>query len=31
MKRLTFIFMVLLVGVCAAFVAPAVAQHEHPA
>ena len=31
MTRLTFISMVLLVGVCAAFVAPAVAQHEHPA
>ncbi len=31
MKRLTFISMVLLVGVCAAFVPPAVAQHEHPA
>jgi hypothetical protein len=31
MKRLTFICMVLLVGVCAAFVPPAVAQHEHPA
>ncbi|HEY6274074.1 MAG TPA: hypothetical protein VIX19_18995, partial [Terriglobales bacterium] len=31
MKRLTFVFMVLLVGVCAAFVAPAAAQHEHPA
>src|SRR5450432_997419 len=30
MKRLTFC-MVLLVGVCAAFVPPAVAQHEHPA
>lgn len=31
MKRLTFISMVLLVGVCAAFVAPVFAQHEHPA
>jgi hypothetical protein len=31
MKRITFICMVLLVGVCAAFVQPAVAQHEHPA
>ena len=31
MKRSTFICMVLLVGVCAAFVPPAVAQHEHPA
>ncbi|MGA6987702.1 MAG: hypothetical protein WBZ01_16720 [Terriglobales bacterium] len=31
MKRITFICMVLLVGVCAAFVPPAVAQHEHPA
>ena len=31
MKQLTFISMVLLVGVCAAFVAPVVAQHEHPA
>ena len=31
MKRLTFTSMVLLAGVCAAFVAPAVAQHEHPA
>ena len=31
MKRLIIIFMVLLTGVCAAFVAPAVAQHEHPA
>ncbi len=31
MHRLTFICMVLLVGVCAAFVPPAVAQHEHPA
>ena len=31
MKRLTFICMALLVGVCAAFVPPAVAQHEHPA
>src|SRR5450432_3436491 len=30
MKRLTFC-MVLLVGVCAAFVPPAVAQQEHPA
>jgi tetratricopeptide (TPR) repeat protein len=31
MKRLPFFSTVLLVGVCAAFVAPAVAQHEHPA
>ena len=31
MKRLIFISMVVLAGVCAAFVAPAVAQHEHPA
>ena len=31
MKRITFICMVLLVGVCAAFVPTAVAQHEHPA
>jgi hypothetical protein len=31
MKRITFICMVLLVGVGAAFVPPAVAQHEHPA
>ena len=31
MKRITFICMVLLLGVCAAFVPPAVAQHEHPA
>ena len=31
MKRLTFISIVLLVGMCAAFVAPVVAQHEHPA
>jgi len=31
MKRITFTCMVLLVGVCAAFVLPAVAQHEHPA
>ena len=30
MKRLTFC-MVLLVGLCAAFVPAAVAQHEHPA
>jgi len=30
MKRLTFISMVLA-GVCAAFVAPVAAQHEHPA
>src|ERR1700676_2764380 len=30
MKQLTFCI-VLLVGVCAAFVPPAVAQHEHPA
>jgi hypothetical protein len=31
MKRITFICMVLVVGLCAAFVPPAVAQHEHPA
>jgi hypothetical protein len=31
MKRLPFTSMVLLAGVCAAFVAPVVAQHEHPA
>jgi tetratricopeptide (TPR) repeat protein len=31
MKRLTSISMVLFVGVCAVFVALAVAQHEHPA
>jgi tetratricopeptide (TPR) repeat protein len=31
MKRITFICIVLLVGVCAACVPPAVAQHEHPA
>lgn len=31
MKRLAFIFTVLLVGVCAVTVPPAVAQHEHPA
>ncbi len=31
MKRLTFISAVLLLGACAAFVLPAVAQHEHPA
>jgi hypothetical protein len=31
MKRVTCICMVLLVGACAAFVPPAVAQHEHPA
>ena len=31
MKRLTFISMVLLVGVCVAFARPVVAQHEHPA
>jgi len=31
MKRLIFISMVLLAGVCAAFVPAAVAQHEHPA
>jgi tetratricopeptide (TPR) repeat protein len=31
MKRLTFISMALLAAVCATFVAPAVAQHEHPA
>lgn len=31
MKRFTFISTVLLVGTCAAFAPPAVAQHEHPA
>lgn len=31
MKRLRFISTVLLVGTCAAFSPPAVAQHEHPA
>src|SRR5215470_4182231 len=31
MKRLTFIFIMLLVEVCGVFVAPVVAQHEHPA
>jgi hypothetical protein len=31
MKRPIFMPMVLLVGVCATFVAPAVAQHDHPA
>ncbi|MGD0404706.1 MAG: hypothetical protein ABSB66_16095 [Candidatus Acidiferrales bacterium] len=31
MKRHTFVSMVLLAGACAAFVPPAVAQHEHPA
>ena len=31
MKRFIFTSIVLLVGMCAAFVAPAVAQHEHPA
>src|SRR5579863_6292423 len=31
MKRVTFICTLLFVGVCAAFVPPAVAQHEHPA
>ncbi len=31
MKRLIFMTMVLLVGVCATFVAPAVAQHDHAA
>ncbi len=31
MKRLTFLSMVLLVCVCAAFAPPAVAQHDHPA
>lgn len=31
MRSLTVIAVVLLAGVCAAFVAPAVAQHEHPA
>jgi hypothetical protein len=31
MKRLAFISVVLVVSVCAAFVPPAVAQHEHPA
>jgi hypothetical protein len=31
MNRFTLIFRVLLAAVCAAFVPPAVAQHEHPA
>ena len=31
MKRLTLTLVVLIVGVCAAFVPPALAQHEHPA
>jgi len=31
MKRITFICVVLFVGICAAFVPPAVAQHEDPA
>ena len=31
MRRLICIFMALLASVCAAFVPPAVAQHEHPA
>jgi tetratricopeptide (TPR) repeat protein len=31
MKRLAFISMALRIGVCAALVAPALAQHEHPA
>ncbi|MFI5090218.1 MAG: hypothetical protein ACHP7P_09205 [Terriglobales bacterium] len=31
MNRLTLISMVLIAAVCATFVAPAVAQHEHPA
>ena len=31
MKRLTFTWAVLIVGVCAAFAPLAVAQHEHPA
>src|SRR5579864_702117 len=31
MKRLTFISMALFASVCAAFVPPAVAQHDHPA
>jgi tetratricopeptide (TPR) repeat protein len=31
MNRLTFILMMLLAGVCGAFAAPAIAQHEHPA
>ena len=31
MKRLTFISTVLFLGVCAVFVVPAIAQHEHPA
>jgi len=31
MKRLTFTSVVLVVGLCAAFVPPALAQHEHPA
>jgi hypothetical protein len=31
MKGLTFTSVVLIAGVCAAFVTPALAQHEHPA
>jgi uncharacterized protein involved in high-affinity Fe2+ transport len=31
MKRPTLISTMLLAGVCAAFMAPVVAQHEHPA
>jgi hypothetical protein len=31
MQRFTFISVVLIVGVCSAFVPPALAQHEHPA
>ena len=31
MKQFTFICIVLLAGVWAAFIPPAVAQHEHPA
>jgi len=31
MKRLTFTSVLLIIGVCAAFVSPTVAQHEHPA
>ena len=31
MKRLTFTTVVIIVGLCAAFVPPALAQHEHPA
>jgi len=31
MKRLTFSSVVLIVGVCAVFVPPAFAQHDHPA